>query len=69
MIRPLKLDNVRASGYVNLRCNPISGCPAELLPFAKNRKPTQLETQWKEMYICLFTNQNIPNEEGIPCCG
>lgn len=78
----LQLPYVLASGYINLRCTWIQGCPVELRP---NRIMTDNsllpELVFKDSYIDLFYGEEdsdfdvemrnemeVPDAVGVSCC-
>lgn len=68
MLNLLRLDNVREKGYVNLRCNPNPGCPAELHPQAKFFDKGSIEIGWKKLWGHMYGNDSYPEAVGVACC-
>ncbi|KAK4106344.1 hypothetical protein N658DRAFT_490960, partial [Parathielavia hyrcaniae] len=80
-LRNLKLDHVQASGYVNLRCVQILGCPVEIRPHddaatgrerepgtsASNRPLTTKEI-YKQAFEELMPGVDVPTLVGVSCC-
>ncbi|RFU26270.1 hypothetical protein B7463_g10064, partial [Scytalidium lignicola] len=69
-VRNLRIDFVQQSGYANLRCIHIPGCPDEIRPFRKNMikdKPHEIAfaQAWKDIF-----GADVPTPELIaaPCC-
>ncbi|KAJ5621085.1 hypothetical protein N7510_005069 [Penicillium lagena] len=66
-MRRLKIDHVRKSGYVNLRCNWGPGCPDEVQP---NRE--QHDERWTEIAFAdawkSMMNTTVPEVIAVPCC-
>ena len=75
MLQDLRLDTVRARGYVNLRCNDVPGCPAEVEPFRKDldeEKQANADA-YLDMYGSFFNKTRAEMEREIqvvatPCC-
>ncbi|KAJ5907211.1 uncharacterized protein N7473_004127 [Penicillium subrubescens] len=72
-INDLQLPYVRSTGYVNLRCSWVVGCPAELEPARyfrerpeDNGHPTAVE--FPDRFIELFPNETLPEVIGTACC-
>lgn len=72
-INDLQLDYVRETGYVNLRCSWLVGCPAELEPARYFRErpedqghPTAVE--FPDSFMELFPGEELPEVVGTPCC-
>ncbi|KAK6500295.1 hypothetical protein TWF481_010639 [Arthrobotrys musiformis] len=68
MINLLRLDNVREKGYVNLRCNPNPGCPAELHPQGATFDKGSIEIGWKKLWGHMYGNDEYPESVGVACC-
>ncbi|KAF3906773.1 hypothetical protein AA313_de0206249 [Arthrobotrys entomopaga] len=68
MLNLLRLDNIRKSGYVNLRCNRIPGCPGELHPNRTSFKDDALEPDWKKLWEYTYGNTSYPATVGVACC-
>ncbi|KAH0563224.1 hypothetical protein GP486_002210 [Trichoglossum hirsutum] len=68
-VRMLKLDFVQRSGYVNLRCIWIPGCPDEIQPYREqyeeHREP---EHATRDAWRYIFNNTDIPSTIGVACC-
>lgn len=72
-INDLQLDYVRETGYVNLRCSWVIGCPAELEPARYFRErpedkdhPTAVE--FPDRFMELFPGEELPEVVGTACC-
>ncbi|GLI79833.1 hypothetical protein PoHVEF18_008174 [Penicillium ochrochloron] len=72
-INDLQLPYVRSTGYVNLRCSWVVGCPAELEPARyfrerpeDNGHPTAVE--FPDRFMELFPNETLPEVIGTACC-
>lgn len=68
-VRSLQRPFVEKQGFVNLRCQPSPGCPAEMQPFRNPPKPgnpgeAYYAAAWKE----LFGNTKVPQTIAAPCC-
>lgn len=69
-VKHLQLSAVETRGFINLRCNHVPGCPAEIQPF---RNPPEghrdlehaFERIWKEIF---GADQQVPRRIGTPCC-
>ncbi|KAK6514964.1 hypothetical protein TWF506_007322 [Arthrobotrys conoides] len=68
MLELLRLDNIREKGYVNLRCNPNPGCPAELRPQKKIFDKDSIEIGWKKLWEHIHGNDQYPESVGVACC-
>ncbi|KAK6337469.1 hypothetical protein TWF730_002868 [Orbilia blumenaviensis] len=68
MLRLLRLENVREKGYVNLRCNPNPGCPAELRPQETEFEKGRIEIGWKKLWTHMYGNESYPESVGVACC-
>lgn len=71
-LQKLRLDYVQSNGYVNLRCNHVPGCPAELQPFRdppeKDNPDRQTENLLPGVWDSLFPGVELPHVIGVPCC-
>lgn len=72
-INDLQLDYVRETGYVNLRCSWVVGCPVELEPARyfrekpeDNGHPTAVE--YPDRFMELFPGEELPELVGTACC-
>ncbi|OOQ88978.1 hypothetical protein PEBR_10100 [Penicillium brasilianum] len=72
-INDLQLDYVRESGYVNLRCSWVVGCPFELEPARYFREkpeddghPTAVE--YPKGFLELLPGEELPELVGTACC-
>ncbi|KAH6616911.1 hypothetical protein F5144DRAFT_377219 [Chaetomium tenue] len=77
----LNLDHIQSSGYVNLRCAWVLGCPVEIRPHqdaatdldsigttaADGRKITTKEV-FKRAFEELMPGVEVPREVGVGCC-
>ncbi|KAL2176423.1 uncharacterized protein P884DRAFT_203114 [Thermothelomyces heterothallicus CBS 202.75] len=73
-LRNLNLSYVRSSGYANLRCIWILGCPVEIAPHADaapagdgGRKLTTKEI-FKQAFEELMPGVQVPEKVGVSCC-
>ena len=80
-LRHLKLDHVQASGYVNLRCVLILGCPVEIRPHtdeasaeerangvSSSGSPLTAKQIYKQAFEELMPGVEVPQEVGVSCC-
>ncbi|KAJ5765202.1 hypothetical protein N7520_004761, partial [Penicillium odoratum] len=72
-IKDLQLGHVRKTGYVNLRCTWVIGCPAELQParYLRDRpddKDHPTAMAFPESFMELFPGIEVPEVVGVPCC-
>lgn len=68
-VQLLKTDFVQKTGYTNMRCNPIPGCPDEIQPFRSPRDEARTsEIVFPEAWHAFFNNTNIPEVIAAPCC-
>ncbi|RMJ26586.1 hypothetical protein PHISP_02518 [Aspergillus sp. HF37] len=72
-VNDLNLDFVKSTGYANLRCTWVVGCPSELEPARYLRErpddtdhPTAMEFPGR--FMELFPGVTVPHVVGIPCC-
>ncbi|KAF7713994.1 Uncharacterized protein PECH_006148 [Penicillium ucsense] len=72
-INHLQLNHVQETGYANLRCTWIIGCPAELEParYLRDRPqdpehPTAVE--FPDRFMELFPDEDLPDVVGAACC-
>jgi hypothetical protein len=72
-LNDLDLDFVKSTGYANLRCTWVVGCPSELEPARYLRErpddtdhPTAME--FPNQFMELFPGVTVPHVVGIPCC-
>ncbi|KAF3209482.1 hypothetical protein TWF191_000395 [Orbilia oligospora] len=68
MLELLRLDNVREKGYVNLRCNPNPGCPADLHPQKESFDKGRIEIGWRKLWGHMHGNNLYPESVGVACC-
>ncbi|KAK6355833.1 hypothetical protein TWF718_000214 [Orbilia javanica] len=68
MLQFLRLDNIREKGYVNLRCTPNPGCPAELHPQGQFFDKGSIEIGWKKLWGHMYGNDSYPESVGVACC-
>jgi hypothetical protein len=79
-LRNLNLDYVQSSGYVNLRCAWVLGCPVEIRPHldaaadvdkdgkaADGRKLTAKEI-FKQAFEEIMPGVEVPHAIGASCC-
>ncbi|EEP79332.1 conserved hypothetical protein [Uncinocarpus reesii 1704] len=73
ILNHLRMGAVERSGYVNLRCNPVPGCPTSVTPF----KPTEedirshdVRVDFPDIYMHLFnvSRSQVPARIGAVCC-
>jgi len=75
-LRRLQLDFVQTSGYVNLRCVWVIGCPLEFRPHedaldapAKDSKKEPTTKQvFKQAFQELMPGIAVPHVIGVGCC-
>lgn len=68
-LQSLNLDFVQRNGYANLRCISIPGCPDEIQPFRQPYEEYRTsEHAYAEAWRHLFSNDDVPNVVGTPCC-
>ncbi|KAK4442491.1 hypothetical protein QBC34DRAFT_24371 [Podospora aff. communis PSN243] len=78
-LRRLQLDFVQASGYVNLRCVWVVGCPVEFRPLADAleataeqdrdpKKPPTTKQVFKKAFEELMPGVSMPHVIGVACC-
>ncbi len=75
-LRHLQIDYVQASGYVNLRCVLILGCPVEIRPLADaasaedraSGNPLTAKQIYKDAFEALMPGVAVPQEIGVSCC-
>lgn len=68
-VEHLNVDFVQETGYVNLRCTHIPGCPDEIQPFRDPFDPSRAsENHMMEAWKDLFGNSDVPNVIGAACC-
>ena len=75
-LNALRLDFVRHSGYVNLRCNWVPGCPVESVPLRGvsngDQDPRAEETKEAESLVTAawryMFDTGPPKEIGQACC-
>ncbi|KAK2737801.1 hypothetical protein FQN55_000912 [Onygenales sp. PD_40] len=74
VLRKLRIDTVKARGYVNLRCKVEPGCPSSVHP----HNPTEIDVrkndvraQFRDIYVELFNVSSVvdvPQVIGGMCC-
>ncbi|PSK59354.1 hypothetical protein B9Z65_3678 [Elsinoe australis] len=65
----LNLDFVLKSGYVNLRCIAIPGCPDEIQPFRDWDNMNRIsEHAYGQVWKGIFNNTDVPQTVGAACC-
>jgi hypothetical protein len=68
-VQMLQIDFVQRSGYANMRCTFIPGCPDEIQPFRTPRDDWRdAEHVYAEVWEHLFNNTDVPEVVGVPCC-
>lgn len=76
-LRHLQLDFVQISGYVNLRCAWVIGCPVEVRPLSDALDPSQerdpkkkftTKEVFKQAFEELMPGMTVPHVIGVPCC-
>ncbi|OMP86203.1 hypothetical protein BK809_0003373 [Diplodia seriata] len=68
-VEHLNLDFVHQTGYVNLRCTHIPGCPDEIQPFRDPFDASRAsENHMPEAWAALFGNPDVPHVIGAACC-
>jgi Protein of unknown function (DUF3431) len=70
VLRDLQISYVQEQGYVNLRCIPDPGCPAEIQPFREPYEEHRVaEHEFPEAWRYMFGNDTqIPERVGAACC-
>ena len=71
LLHSLRLDYVRAQGYVNLRCVWMLGCPSEIRPFDDVGSTDQNKATasiYKAAFEELFPGEEVPVQVGVSCC-
>ncbi|KAK4152863.1 hypothetical protein C8A00DRAFT_44159 [Chaetomidium leptoderma] len=77
----LNLDYVQASGYVNLRCVLVLGCPVEIRPHtdaatpwergngvARSGRALTAKEIYKQAFKELMPGVQVPQQVGVSCC-
>lgn len=68
-VRNLQTAFIQRTGYANMRCNPIPGCPDEIRPFRQPREEFRTaERAIPDAWRALFNNTNVPGVIAAPCC-
>ena len=68
-LRMLRLERVEEQGYVNLRCQPIPGCPDEIQPFRDPPEGHRVsEHVFPAAWQYMFGEIEVPRVVGIACC-
>ncbi len=74
VLQNLNSSHVRASGYVNLRCVWVLGCPDEIKPFwdEVDTPPVEPERHAKRVFKMAFQELvpdiDVPAVVAVPCC-
>jgi len=63
----LRIEFVQSSGYANLRCIAIPGCPDEIQPF-REEADRSTEHVYADAWRQIFGNDDVPHIIGTPCC-
>ncbi|KAH8807544.1 hypothetical protein F5884DRAFT_674713 [Xylogone sp. PMI_703] len=69
-VQNLRIDYVQNTGYANLRCIHIPGCPDEIRPFRENKSEDKPhEIAFAEAWQAIF-GRDVPTPEiiAVPCC-
>jgi hypothetical protein len=68
-VRSVRLDYVRESGYANMRCLHVPGCPEEIQPF-RNDSGRASELAFADAYTYFFGghHSSVPHTVGAACC-
>ncbi|EAQ91131.1 hypothetical protein CHGG_03066 [Chaetomium globosum CBS 148.51] len=80
-LRNLHLDYVQSSGYVNLRCVQVLGCPVEIRPHkdeasewdrsmgtGSGGRPLTTKEIYKQAFQELLPGVEVPEKVGVSCC-
>ncbi|KAH7025885.1 uncharacterized protein B0I36DRAFT_329351 [Microdochium trichocladiopsis] len=73
-LRNLQLDYVAESGYVNLRCVWVIGCPYEIHPFQdaghkdEGSKTPSAKGVYKQAFEELLPGTQVPELVAVSCC-
>lgn len=79
-LRNLNLDYVQSSGYVNLRCVLVLGCPVEINPHtdaaneerfngtSSSGRPLTAKEVYKHAFEELMPGVEVPQQVGVSCC-
>ncbi|KAH6849869.1 hypothetical protein B0I37DRAFT_99349 [Chaetomium sp. MPI-CAGE-AT-0009] len=80
-LRNLNLDYVQSSGYVNLRCVQVLGCPVEIRPHldaatewarsigaGSDGRPLTAKEIYKQAFEELMPGVEVPQKVGVSCC-
>jgi hypothetical protein len=74
MLQQFRMPHLFETGYVNLRCAWILGCPIEIRPEEESKRvfaPEERENtgyHYKKAFEELFPEEKLPYAIGIPCC-
>jgi len=74
MMKQLHLQTIRDRGYVNLRCQPIPGCPNEIQPWRYPPDPERVPEQLFPYVYAEFFNRTLHETQAeiqlvaVPCC-
>ncbi|KAL1959004.1 hypothetical protein VTO42DRAFT_3245 [Malbranchea cinnamomea] len=69
----LRIDTVKAKGYLNLRCDWDPGCPTSVHPFNPTDtdiKSHDIRAYFADVYMEIFnvTREEVPEHIGGVCC-
>lgn len=67
-VKRLRLDTVRARGYVNMRCNWVPGCPDEIQPLRTTDAHRTAEHSFLDAWKGMFEDEPVPSIIATPCC-
>ena len=67
-VRSLRLDHVQRTGYVNLRCIWIPGCPEEIQPFRDPPEDWRPHEGLADAAFQYMFNTTAPATIAQPCC-
>ncbi|KAK3936452.1 hypothetical protein QBC46DRAFT_321470 [Diplogelasinospora grovesii] len=74
-LQNLNLSHIRTSGYVNLRCVWVLGCPGEIKPVEDEAAtPTDGSSEIHTKHVFkralqeLLPGMDVPTVVGVPCC-
>jgi len=69
-LKALNLSFVQRTGYANLRCIHIPGCPNEIQPFRATPSENEIaENAMPNVWRVFFNSTEVPSTLATPCCG
>jgi hypothetical protein len=69
-IKALNLSHIQRTGYANLKCIHVPGCPAEIQPFRPDEELSVLRPQERAIpgaWKALFLNDDVRIVIAQPC--